>query len=894
MNKLNRNSAIVLAAASLVAASPLSAQEDDAGTPVLEEVVVQARLLSGAEALVSERIDDDVVSDVIGAEFISRVGDSTVASALRRVPGLSLVGNKFVYVRGLGERYSSSSLNGAVVPSPDLTRNVLPLDIFPTSIVESLAVRKGYSADQPASFGGGAVDIRTKGVPNAFTYGIELGGGFNSEVDGPMLSYSGGSDDSYGTDDGTRAYPVGLSAAMDRFRGQFGTQSILQTLRQEGSNNVTTAEATALNRELALNLNRDISIRMEDDSPDYSLRANVGNKITLSDSLDFGLSIAGSYGSKWRQTQLISRTFRDPQAEFEDETESTRSVDLNASINMGLVLAGDHEVSTTSLYIRNTDDETAQVKKFNENRRLPDGLGYRDDVIKFEEREMIVNQIKGTHYLGSETREIFPWIDLAIFPENLQYDWYYSEARAFTDIPNQTKVQSVTTNDPVTGEELSSNVSFTGADFRFTDLDDEVINWGGAVTLPLEFSNAVAELQGGYAHTQKVRTYMQTQFGLTIQGTRDQSVLQGPLSSVFSDANISDSSNNYVFSLVGSNGQSYLAVTKTDAVFGNIDWTLDDTWRVSGGVRWEQYRQVSLPWFPHSYSVNAPQISNDVEDLEGAVYTTEEYYPALAFTYMTDFWAEIFQLRFGWSETVVRPDLREITDASYIDARSGFETDGDSSVVPSAVENYDIRAEWFFSSGDNLTVGLYQKNLDDPIEFFEAAASDTNRRRQIVNADSGEVTGLEIEGLKSLGFLGDFGEQFFVQGNLTLQDSELVAGTKADAPTNAIRTLAGASEYVANILIGFDSDDGQHSSTLTYNVFGERLFSAGRNGSPDAFEQPFHSLDLTYSWYPIDAMTLKLKFQNILDEGIEIKMGEVLAFTEKPGTSFSLTFQWSM
>ncbi|RZO75781.1 MAG: hypothetical protein EVA68_06205 [OM182 bacterium] len=121
-----------------------------------------------------------------------------------------------------------------------------------------------------------------------------------------------------------------------------------------------------------------------------------------------------------------------------------------------------------------------------------------------------------------------------------------------------------------------------------------------------------------------------------------------------------------------------------------------------------------------------------------------------------------------------------------------------------------------------------------------------------------------------------------------------MAGTKADAPTNAIRTLAGASEYVANILIGFDSDDGQHSSTLTYNVFGERLFSAGRNGSPDAFEQPFHSLDLTYSWYPIDAMTLKLKFQNILDEGIEIKMGEVLAFTEKPGTSFSLTFQWSM
>ena len=128
----------------------------------MEEVVVQARLLSGAEALMDERMNDDVVTDIIGADFISRVGDTTVAAVLRRVSGVSLVGDKFIYVRGLGERYSSSSLNGATIPSPDLTRNVIPLDIFPTAIVQSLSVQKSYSADRPASFGGGSIDIRTK------------------------------------------------------------------------------------------------------------------------------------------------------------------------------------------------------------------------------------------------------------------------------------------------------------------------------------------------------------------------------------------------------------------------------------------------------------------------------------------------------------------------------------------------------------------------------------------------------------------------------------------------------------------------------------------------------------------------------------------------------------
>ena len=150
----------------------------------LEEVVVIGCLINSTQQLINERQDDDVVSDVMGSEMISRFGDTTVAVALRRIPGLSLVNDKFIYVRGLGERYSSTLLNGAAIPSPDLTRNVIPLYIFPTSIVSSLRVQKAYSADMPAAFGGGAVDIRTKGIPSGLTYAIEVGSGYNFENDG--------------------------------------------------------------------------------------------------------------------------------------------------------------------------------------------------------------------------------------------------------------------------------------------------------------------------------------------------------------------------------------------------------------------------------------------------------------------------------------------------------------------------------------------------------------------------------------------------------------------------------------------------------------------------------------------------------------------------------------
>ena len=866
----------------------------------IEEVMVQGRLQDSAESLVFERLEEEVVTDILGSEMIGRVGDSNVAAALRRVSGLSLVNDKFVYVRGLGERYSSTTLNGATVPSPDLTRNVVPLDVFPTSVVESLAVQKSYSADKAATFGGGNVDIRTKSIPDSLTYFVELGGGFNSETGGDALSYQGGGDDSLGTDDGSRAMSGNIASALQRFKGDISVGNIRNTLIQEGQQFENVAEATAaaqaLNRELALNLNRDISIENASVDPQYDAKGAVGNRFYFGDNWEVGFLAGASYKSRWNETIRYARDYGQPEQQVDTKNEATYSVDISGNLNLGIRFADEHSISATNLFLRNTDDETSVRDYFNENRQVADGRGYREYALKFEEREMRVSQVNGTHSIGPETKALIPGGVFNWVPEDVSVDWFYSDAVATTDIPNEVNVYADTTTNPTTGETISSSVSVgsKSADYRFTELEDNVTNYGWSATLPVEFSNSRLELIGGFARTEKGRTYKQTQLRLDAFNVADGASMGGALGDVFGDANITNPQNDFAFDRVGANTnkQSYIAATLTDAAFGKVDWTFEETWRVSAGARWEDYNQVALDWNPYGYSINDPQITSDPEELAEATYVDDAVYPSLSLTYMGSFWAETFQLRFGASKTAVRPDLREITDAIYIDPITDEQIKGNPNARPSEITNLDIRAEWFFDDGDSLTVSTYYKDIVDPIEFFEAGSSDTNVAREIINAESGEIVGMEIEGLKNLGFMGEIMESFFLQGNLTVQDTELTAGTEADAPTNPIREMTGASEYVVNTMLGFDSPDGMHSATVGYNVFGDRLYLAGRNGAPDAFEKPFHSLDLTYSWYPTQEITVKAKVQNVLDEAIEIERAGVTVFEEKPGQSFSLSAQY--
>ncbi|MDJ0910458.1 MAG: TonB-dependent receptor plug domain-containing protein [Woeseiaceae bacterium] len=903
-------------AASLWGGSALAqdngAEEPDYDDSEIEEVVVTGRFISSSQQLVNERMNDAFATDLLGEDTISRLGDSTVAAALRRVPGLTLVQDQYVYIRGLGERYSQTTLNGAQIPSPDLTRNVIPLNVFPTSIVESLRVQKSYSPALSANFGGGAVDIRTRGIPDAFNVKFEFGLGFNSENPSNFITSPGGGDDNIGSDDGFRALSPTIIDGLATYQGNPSVNNIFSFL-DRADPTTQLYDAQLINRQFATALNRNIGIETESPTfEEYSLRASVGNKFVVSDDIEVGFSLGGSYETDWTWRETRTATFALPEEQNGRREEATESVNLAGTANFGLSFLQDHEISTTTLFLRNTDNETEIFDFFNENRFRSTGRGFRNYRLEYEERNMVTNQINGSHYLGQDTRDRFPLLGslMTWFPTETKVDWFWSESTARTDIPNRVIVASETFTDPVTAAVQSESVRLgsSSADYRFTDLDDEVTNYGWSGTMPLEFGGNYVELAGGYGHSRKSRTYYQAQFSLGYLDVSDQSVLEGGLDEVFSDANIladvADPAspvpgarqfiNDIVFDRQGANTNSYLAATMTDSVWGTLDWTIDDTWRIAVGGRWEDYRQAAVSWNPFGYSEADPQISSDPDVLAQGVFNEDKVYPSVGLTYMGSFWADTFQLRLGYSETAVRPDLREITPSSFIDPITNDLIRGNPGIVPTEVENIDLRAEWFFAGGDNFTVTLFQKDLTNPIEFFEIPASDTTIAREVVNAASAEVQGIEIEGLKELAFLGGFFDTMFLQGNVTLQDTELVAGPNANVPTNPVRTLSGASEYVVNFMLGYDSADTKHTASLVYNVFGERLFVAGRNGAPDGFEQPFNSLDATYFWYPTDRMTLKLKAQNILGETISIEREGVVVFEEDPGTTFSVSFSWAL
>jgi len=861
----------------------------------IEEIIVTGRQQTSAEQVLEERIQLDVVADIVGAEQISRVGDSTVSLALRRLPAVTVVRDQFIYVRGLGERYSSTTLNGAYVPSPDLTRNVIPLDLFPAEIVDSLTVVKGYSPELPAAFGGGSVNIRTRAIPEEPVLAFQVGSGWNSDSGDKGYTYTGGDDDFWGTDDGTRALPGELRTAIADLQGDISPTAIFGALRRDGGS-PTFAEAEQINRELATSLYRDLDLKTTSLDPDLNLEGAAGNTWTVGDSGDWRIGALAlvDYKNQWRNRTRVNRSVSDPENVNSETLRTTNSVTLTTSANVGVNFADEQAVQALALYLRNTDDETELTTGNNFNFQAASGDQLRNYGIRFEERELEVLQLAGRHRLGPATRELLWGFEALPMLDEIEFGWYYSDATATTDIPTEVVFSARDQIDPTDGTLVSTamRASTTAADYRYTDLEDDVTSYGWSLSVPYETGRSSFEVSGGYDYYEKGRSYLQTQFGLGTTASAALPALEGTPGEVFTDDRILDPANGFILSLGGIGTESYLAGETIDAAWGKLDWTWDETWRVSAGVRWEDFAQLSVPIDQYEYDVNLGKIPLTNEQLEQAAKADDDFYPALALTYMLDdFWAERFQLRFGWSQTTARPDLREISGATYIDPLTEARVSGNPDLVSSDLSNFDLRAEWFFASGDNFTASLFYKQIDQPIETVKAAGTDDNVALTFINADSADVYGLELEFLHGLGWVGgerSWAEAFFVSGNVTISDSTLKIGDAAPNLTSDGRPLSQHAPWVVNLQLGYDAPSGRHSASLAYNASDERLYFAGRGGEPDAYEQPFHSLDLVYSYYPTDALSLKFRLQNLLDDEIVIEQGGVNVITQTVGSTIKL------
>ncbi|GGW64244.1 TonB-dependent receptor [Alishewanella tabrizica] len=847
--------------------APTQAEQED-----VERISVSGRLMSSAASAAAERREQPYVAELLGMEQISRAGDSNAATALRRVTGLTLVKDKFIYVRGLGERYSSTLLNGAMVPSPDPTRNVIPLDMFPAGIIESLVVQKAYSPELPAAFGGGNVNIRTAAIPLQTTFNVSVGTGYNSLNSDDGFEYAGGGDDWRGKDDGTR----GISAELANAQALYGTLTPINIAEALGGINGTNlAQAETIVRELGTAFNRDLDISRTSVKPDFDGSLSFGTRFDLAKNVVFGVMTGISYDRSTQNIEEKERYFSvtgqslTPLNLYDDIKGTEHQVKLSGMLNFGLELGVDHRIETSTIYLRDTKDEIKikngdSIETINEPNRFN-----TDTSILYEERTMLSNQLRGRHNL--------PFLmDLAI-------DWQYTDAKARRYAPSEVEYRTLNET-----REDGSVFSFVrrnqnAVNYSFSDMNDDTENLSWNAKLPLTWGKAELALTGGYAYFERSRDAQTDRFNFDTVGYTLQQ-LSGRFSEIFSNDNILDAGNRFKVSNVTTQADDYLAAQMIDAAYGAVELNYDYKFRINIGVRYEDFKQISLPLGANG------EVSGSLTD---SVLLEDGFYPAVSFTWFIN---DDLQARFGYSQTVVRPDLREVTPVLYVDPLTDFKVTGFAGLKSTDINSADVRLEWYYDTS-NYSIGVFYKDLENPIEAIELSGSDGNLLMSFRNAESGSVYGVEAEFLKQLdmfgGDLGRLTDNFFVAGNLTLSESEISIQRFPGANlTNLERGLSGHSKYVANLQLGFDSDDDKHNATLTYNVFGKRIAFAGVNEKDDAFEQPFNSLDFTYSYTPVNNMTVKLGLKNLLDQNVEIlQQGEILQ-QRTEGQSYSLSFSY--
>ena len=313
-------------------------------------------------------------------------------------------------------------------------------------------------------------------------------------------------DDSFGTDDGSRALSSDLMGAVDQYRGSLSSIDILNII-QLGDGTKTPADAEAINRNLALMLNRDIDISEQSQDMNGSFEVNVGNNFYLENGMELGFMLGAAYGSEWSNKESVDRAFGDPDDIFAKKAESVRNVNMTGNASFGWRWYDDHRIETTSIFLRNTDDKASVTDSFTSSFPLSDGRGFRQYGTRFEERNLRVNQVRGSHRFGGITRDIIGFDQLEWLDE-LMFNWFYSDSTTGTDIPNETNILYKTTVDSMTADVLSQNLqaSASAGDFRFTELDDEVESYGYDFKLPVLISFGEVTLSAGYRYSRKARS----------------------------------------------------------------------------------------------------------------------------------------------------------------------------------------------------------------------------------------------------------------------------------------------------------------------------------------------------------------------------------------------------
>jgi len=793
-------------------------------------------------ALIAFQKNTNTVASVISAESIKRSPDRNTAEILKRTPGASIQEGKYIIVRGLADRYNQAMLNGILLTSTEPDRKTFSFDLFPSQIIDNIIINKAFVPELPGEWAGGLIQVNTKDVPSKNFFNIQIGTSANSLITGKQfLKDKGGKTDWYGIDDGSRSLPMGYTT-----KSSFDTSSMATktAMGKSMSNNWSPLTTTA--------------------KPNVSLQMNGGFSGTL-----WGKKIGGiigiSYANAYRfqdnvnnQNQLSNSGFS-PYVALNDN-KYINDINMGGIAGLSIFLNPLNKISYKAIVnVKTSNIFTQRSGTVYDRQQLVKGNEF-----VFDQNTFFTNQLNGEHSLS----------------QKLKFNWYGAFNILDAYSPDQRRIlytKNMTGNDPYVLN-ISNSLSQQSGSRVFKSLSDYIYTGGGDLTLKLNQQT----IKAGYMIQVKDRLYDAQLFAITMP-IDNLSLRSLPADQAFASANFGNGyDNKFAFNSIQNRNFRYLANTILNAGYLQFDNKISNGLRVVWGLRVENFDQLVgsvKKWDPrHTYS----QVTDYLPGVNASFKLTEKA-----------------NLRLTGSQTVIRPELRELSALSIYDFELNASVSGNPGLKRTKITNTDLRYEYYPSAGEMFTAGVFFKNFENPIESIYQEGSGGSSLFSFQNATKATAFGFELEGRKKLS------KRFTLQANGSYINSKI-----EDKNIGISRPLQGQSPYLINAGLLYDVAEKGLNITALVNQVGKRIYLVGDiqagAGSPDVYENPRALIDLQMSKkFANNKAEIKLTISDLLNQRqIFYQNGDSntgydaakdgLRFSRKFGTTYGVTLNYTL
>lgn len=860
------------------------------------EVIVTAQAIKSSEgALLRVRQKAVSFSDVISAESISQQGISDAAGVMKKVVGASVVGGKYVYVRGLGERYSSTHMNGVELPTADPDKKSFQLDLIPANLIENIVTLKTFTPDKPGNFSGGLVDVTTKDFPEEMMFDFSMSTSYNSQVsfeDGLLGQRS--NTDWLGRDGGQRALP----SILDGYREREEAIPLFVNARRIGSEEALVLDniARSFNNEMVplattLPINHGFSL-----STGNAFDTKIG-KIGYSASFTYSRSLQhydnGSVGR-----YLLVGEFDTTEELFGNriytDTRTDDNVDWGSLVNLSYIPHPNHKVKFSYFRTQSGTHTGRNLTGFWQD--VPNSTQITS-ALSYQERSLDAFFLSG--------KNVFTSLN------NISLEWKLSRADNAMETPDlrffsrQANETTVNVDGQTVDTVLYSNPrSLYPRPARFFRDLNETGN-SASVDLTIPFGpNGRSKFKSGFFFDRKERNFRENRYDIvddefTFRDAAGDAALYFGTQGII-DSTITGRGQGYEFGTYVEEGtelrNSYSAEGNISAYYGMVDFFITDELRFIGGLRYENTDIEAIS----ADTILAQTFNPDSSGFQGiGRLDINDILPSASLVYSIN---DQINLRAAYTKTLARPTFRELMPFVTFDFVGDFLFQGNSALERTLITNYDFRFEWFTGPGEIIAFSLFYKDLENPME--RVIRNDLgNNAASIQNVESGRVQGIELEVRKNLGFINKL-SNFSLSGNLTMvhsevdiSDIELAFIRAANPNASATRQLFGQSPYIINLDLAYQNENGL-STNLSFNRFGDRLAFASGNATPNIFERAYNTLNWNLSKRLNNKLSLGLKAQNILNPDIKMSYrfkGEEYIFQSfRRGVNFSASIKYSI